>query len=181
MDDLCPSFIAEAFFEFFELFSDDVVLEAVACEDLFIFADLFKDLREFVGDLLHFKTGETLQAHIEDGFRLCFVETVPFHEGRAGCLGIRCFFDEFDDVVDVVDGDLETFEDMFPLFGDAQIIRRPTADDLETVFEIDLQDLAQRQDLRRAFDDRKIGNAVACLQLRVAVQLIEDDFGIRAF
>ena len=83
--------------------------------------------------------------------------------------------DELDDLVDVVDGDLQTFEDVLPVARLGEVELAPAYDDPQPVSDEVLQHLAQRHDLRLAVDERQQDGAERRLHLRVLVQAVQHD------
>ena len=83
--------------------------------------------------------------------------------------------DQRDDRVEMVERDLEAFEDVGAGLGLAQLELGAAADDLAPELDEVLDDLEQAQHARPAADDRQQRDAVAHLQLRVLVEIVEHD------
>ena len=85
--------------------------------------------------------------------------------------------DERDDRVEMIERDPQAFEDVRARFGLAQLELDPPADDLAPELDEVLDDLEQAEHARPAADDRQQRDAVAHLQLRVLVEVVQDDVG----
>ena len=115
-DDFRPACVPEPFLNLAEFFFDDAQHDAFAGEDLLEPGDVLEDVRIFLEDLLLLEAGEPLKAHVEDGLGLEGAEREGFHEAVLGLLGrIRCT-DQGHHVVQVLESDLEAFQDMGTLF-----------------------------------------------------------------
>ena len=77
--------------------------------------------------------------------------------------------------VEVVERDLQPFEDVIARLRLPQLELGPPADDLAAELDEALDELEQVQDLRPAADDGQHDDAEARLQRRVLVEVVEDD------
>jgi hypothetical protein len=75
----------------------------------------------------------------------------------------------------MIERDLEPFEDMPARFGLAQLELGTPTDDLAPELDEVVEQLEQRQHPRPASDNRQHDDAEAGLQLRVLVEIVEDD------
>ena len=83
-----------------------------------------------VDDFLPFETGEALQAHLKNRLCLPFAEREVVDQRDLGLgRGLRRA-DQFDDLVEVVDRDLQALENVRPLLGLAQLEVRAANDHL---------------------------------------------------
>ena len=90
-------------------------------------------------------------------------------------LGIPRAPDDLDHLVDVVDGDLETLEDVRPLIGLPQIEGRPAHDHHVTMIDEVLEHLPERKNAGYPVHQRQHDRAESRLHLCVLVQPIQDD------
>ena len=84
--------------------------------------------------------------------------------------------DELDDRVEVVERDLEAFEDVIARLGLAQLELRAANDHFAAEIDEALDELGEVQHLRAAADDGEHDDAEALLQLRVLVEVVQNDF-----
>jgi hypothetical protein len=82
---------------------------------------------------------------------------------------------EVDDGVEIVERDLETFEDVGPLFGFAKFIDRSTDDHFAPMLNEMVQDLLEVEDLRAVIDKREHNDAERRFELCVPVKIVQDD------
>ena len=88
--------------------------------------------------------------------------------------------DQADHFVDIVQRQPEAEQDMLALAGLAQFVIGAAADHIGAVLDEVLDGLDQAQFARLAVDDRKLDDAEADLQLRVLVEVVENDLGLLA-
>ena len=88
--------------------------------------------------------------------------------------------DDGDDLVDVVERDDQTLEDVGTLLGLAQLVACATLDDVDLMIDVVVQHVLKAQDVRHAIDQRKVIDAEARLQLRVLVELVENNLRLLA-
>ena len=124
---------------------------------------------------------------IEDGLRLELRQAEAALELATGSVGVFGAADEGDYGIEVVEGDLEAFENMRPVFCRLKFELRPPGDDYLAEFDIELQGFFQIDNLGFAVYqgqhiDEKAGLQVGVLMqvvqylLRLAVALeVEDD------
>ena len=80
-----------------------------------------------------------------------------------------------DDGVEVIQRDLQPFQDVPARLGLAKLELRPASNDLAAELDEVVENLEQRQHLRTPADDREHDDAERRLQLRVLVEVVEDD------
>ena len=81
-------------------------------------------LRVFRVDLFSFQSGQALQPHLENRFGLDLGQIEFRAQGNRRFIGIFCRLDDFDDFVDVVQGNDVAFQNMRPFFGARQVKTR---------------------------------------------------------
>lgn len=143
-----PSRISELGFELFELSSHDGTHPFRIGEDILEIGDEEELLGKLVLDLLPLKTAEPLELHLEDGLCLPVAQPESLHQV------VMRIFPRFrglygrDDLVDMIKGNLQTFEDVGSRFGDSKLVSGPSDDDFPTVFQKLLEDFEQIEELR---------------------------------
>ena len=85
--------------------------------------------------------------------------------------------DQLDDRVEVIERDLQAFEDVIARLGLPELELGAAADDFAAELDEALDQLEQVQHLRPAADDREHDDAEARLQRRVLVEVVEHDLG----
>ena len=126
-------------------------------------------------DLVTLQPGQPLQAHFQDGLGLGLRKAEVGHEAFPRGAGIARLADQGDDRIEIVQGDLEPFEDVQPLLGLPQVVGGPPDDRFPPVPEKRLEDLLQVQQLRAVVNDGEHVDAEGFLKARVLVQGVDDD------
>ena len=99
---------------------------------------------------------------------------------RPGLLGVLRAADHLDDLVEVVERDQQALDDVVALLGLAQLVARAPGDDVDLVVDVVADHLGQVQRARHAVDEREHDHAEGVLQLRVLVELVQDDLRVGA-
>ena len=121
-------------------------------QDVLELGDELDDREVLVLDLLALEGGQAGEPHVEDRLGLELGQVEARHEVRAGELDVGRFADRLDDRVEVVEGDLEAFEDVRPGAGLAEVELGPPADDLAPMVDVVLEHRLERQRLGLAVD-----------------------------
>src|SRR5262249_55054121 len=158
----------------FQLVDDDLHQQTLARQDRAQPFDGLQQLGKLVEDLLALETGQPLQLHVEDRLRLDLRQTEIRHQAFAGFW--RCFRgpDQRDHRVEMVERDLQSFEDVIARLGFAQFELSSPADDLAAELNEALDELQEVQHLRPPADDGEHDDAKAGLQGRVFVEVVEN-------
>ena len=151
-----------------QLVDDDLHHELVARQDGEQALDQLQQLRELVENLLPLEAGQALQLHVEDRLRLDLRQAELRHQALARLAGILRGANQRDDRVEVIERDLQPFEDVPARFGLAQLELGPAAHDLAPELDEVVDQLDERQHLRPPADDGQHDDAEAALQLRCA-------------
>ena len=106
------------------------------------------DFLQLLLQLLDLEAGELGEAHVEDRLGLPLGELEPLLQLRARRRRVLGRADELDHRVDVVDGDLEAFEDVLALERLVEVELRAADDDLVAVRDVVLEHLLERHHLR---------------------------------
>ena len=163
------------FLEFDQLILDDAENETFVGEDRPIFGNLLRQRRVFFFDFFTFETGQALQTHVQNGLGLDVGQRKVVHQAGLRDFRVVGFADDFDDRVDVVEGDPVAFQNVGPGFGLLQVEFRPADHHFLLVFDVIVEDLLQVQNLRLTVHQRQHDHAVGVLELGVLVQLVQDD------
>ncbi len=137
--------------------------------------------RQLFFQLLDLEAGELGEAHVEDGFRLPIAQQEPRLQLRVGGGRIRRAANDPDHFVDVVDGDLQPFQDVLAFQRLVQLELRAPHDHFVAMGHVVLEHFPERHDLRHEPSRDRIGHqrehddAERGLQLGVLVELVQDD------
>ncbi len=165
--------------DFSELVLDDLQDESHVGEEFVVPDDLLAQFGELSLDLRALEAGEPAETHLEDGVGLDDGEPEALHERRARLVVVCGRPDDADDLVDVVERDDQSLEDVGPLLGLAQLVARATHDDVLLVLDVVEEHLLEGEGPRHVVDQREHVDAEAGLELRVLVELVENDLGDR--
>ena len=133
-----------------QLVDDDLDEQLVAREDAAQPRDRSRQLGQLVENLLPLEAGEALELHVENGLRLDLREAELGHQAAARLDRVLRPADERDDGVEVVERDLEAFEDVRARLGLAQLELDAAPDDLAPEVDELLDDLEQAKHPRPA-------------------------------
>ena len=142
-------------------------------QDVLELGDELDDLEVLVLDLLALEGGQAGQAHVEDGLGLDLGQAEAGHQVVARRLDVGRLADRPDHLVEVVEGDLEAFQDVSPGAGLLQVELGPAPDDLAAVVDVVLQDGLERQRLRLAVDQGEHVHVERGLHRRVLEQVVQ--------
>ena len=93
-------------------------------KNCFVFRDLFLQLGKFSLQLFSFQTGKSSEAHLHNGTGLSLGQRETLHKSILRFLGRVAGADQLNYFIDMIQSDKKSFNDMRPLFGFVQIIRR---------------------------------------------------------
>ena len=167
--------VAELLADGLQLVEHDLHQQLVAREDRAQPLDRLQQLDELVDDLLALEAGQPLQLHVEDRLRLEQRQLELRHQAFARFGRALRPANQLDHLVEVVERDLQAFEDVRARLGLAQLELGAAPDDLAPELDEVLDDVEERQHPRPAADDRQHDDAERRLQLRVLVEVVEDD------
>ena len=119
--------------------------------------------------------GELLEAHLEYCLALFLAQFEPDSESLLGSGAVFAPSDDLDDLVDVLQGNEETFHDMGAFLCLIEIELRPPLHHLHAVVDEMVQHLLQGEDPRLVVHQGKIDDPETVLHGRVLVKLVEDD------
>src|SRR6266850_2576798 len=148
-DDLGAPLVAEAVRQLGQLFLQDLHAPRLGREDLLALLDELPDVLQLLVELRDLEGGEPRQTHVQDFGRLLLRQLEPLAQRRVRRRRVLRFLDELDDFVDVIDGDLQAFEDVLAVLRALQLELGAERDDGVAVLDEMLQQLEEGQLLRR--------------------------------
>src|SRR5438105_7442393 len=148
-----------------QLLDDDLHHEPVAREDRQQPFDQLHQLGELVENLLPFEAGQPLQLHVENGLRLDLRQLELDDQAFARLARVLRRANQGDDRVEVVERDLQTFEDVAARFRLPQLELRPPAHDLAPELDEVVDQLDEREDLRPPADDGERPKVLSLVEL----------------
>ena len=122
--DLGSTCVGEVLLHLAQLVLDHLEQQLFAAEDGGQAGDELLHFVQLVDDLLLLQAGEALQLHLENRLRLQLGESVERLQLRRGDLAVRARLDHRDHLVDVVERDLVTEEDVLALARLSQVVAR---------------------------------------------------------
>ncbi len=176
VDELGAAVVAVLVAHVLQLADDQLHQQPLAAENRAQPLDRLQQLRHLVENLLPLEAGQPLQLHVENRLRLELAERELRHQAVARFRNGLRSADQLDDRVEVVERDLQPFEDVIARLGLAQLELRAADDDLAAEVDEALDELGEVQHLRAAADDGQHDDAEALLQLRVLVEVVQDHF-----
>jgi len=146
-------------------------------EQVLELGDELDDGAVLVLDLLALQRRQATQLHLQDGVGLHLGELELLHEVGAGYIHVGRRADGLDHLVQVVEGDLQAFQDVRPLLRPRELELRAPPDDVAPVRDVVLQHPLQAERLGLAVDQRQHVGAEARLQRGVLEQLLHHGVG----
>ena len=176
-NELCAPFQGVLIPYFLELGFYYVQYLLLTGEDFLVFLDLLQDLFVFFNDLFKLEACEALEFHVQDGLGLYPGQLKLLHEAFPGlCRGLGGT-DECHNLVQVVNGNLQAFQDMGAFLGLSQQIGGAPDDHRLPVFQEVGEKFLEVQQFRFPVDNGQEDDAETALHCRVFVKMVEDDLG----
>ena len=147
VDDLGPALVAELLAHCLELADHELDQQLLAREDGAQPLDRLHQLEQLVEDLLALEPGEPLQLHVEDRLRLELRQLELRHQPVARLGRALRSANQLDHFVEVIERDLEPFEDVGARLRLPQLELGPAPHDLAAELDEVLDDVEQRHDL----------------------------------
>src|SRR2546430_6075436 len=177
--DFGAALVAEAVRQLRELLLEDLQAPRLGAEDLLALLDELADFLELVFELRDLEGGEPGEPHVENFGRLLLRQLEALAQCRIGRGHVLRLANDLHHLVDVVDGDLQTFENVLAVLRPPQLELGAPRDDRVAVLDEVLEQLFQGHLLRRAVDQGQHDRAEGGLHLGVLVQLVQDHRGDR--
>ena len=177
--DLGLAHVTECLGDFHQLSLQDRHPPLAAAKDVAQFGDQRLHFRQLLLELVDFEAGQLGEAHVEDRFGLALRQRKPRLQTEACRRRVVGRANDLDHFVDVVDGDLEPFEDVLALECLVEIELRPPRDDFVAMVDVVPQHFAHRHHLRHQLTRLHVwhkgqhDHAERRLQLRMLIELIQ--------
>src|SRR5882762_7213847 len=165
--------VAEAVRQLRELLLENLEAPRLRPEDLLALLDELADFPELLLELGDLEGGEARQPHVEDFRRLLFGQLEALAQAGVRARRVLRLADDLDDLVDVVDGDLQAFEDVLAVLRALELELGAADDDGVAMLDEVLEQLLQVHLLRRAVDQGEHDRAEGGLHLRVRVEPVQ--------
>ena len=179
--DFGPSLVTVAFLQIGQLVLDQIVDLFRVAQQVLQVGDQLLQLFVFGLDLFAFQPRELVESHFENGLGLYFAEIEGGYQRVTRLVAAAGGTDNPDDLVQVVQGLKQAFQDMRARLGLGQLVTEAAGDDLEAVLDELGQDFFERHHLRAPIDDGQHDGAKGCLQHRVLVEVTQNDVAHDAF
>lgn len=179
-DDLGFALVAVFVLHGEELGLDDFHQAGVGLEDLAEVGDQVLKFEVFGFDLAALQAGELVEAEFEDGVGLALGERILGHELRLGLVAVGGGADDFDEVVEVIEGDDVAFEDVRAVEGFLEAELGAAGDDVAAVFDEALDEFLDVHLLRALLVDGKERDAEGGFEGGFLEELVDDDAGLFA-
>ena len=166
--------VAVAVLDFLQLIADNLLLHLRRSQYLIEVVNLPHQLLELGHDFVALQAREALQAHIQNGAGLYLAQSVLFDELRAGGIAVAGASDKGNNLVQVVEGDEQTLQDVGSFLGLGQLVAGTTHDNVGPVLDEILNQLLEVERHRPALHQADIIDAERALQLGFLIQVVED-------
>ena len=176
--DLRAALVAVLLLHLLQVVLHHLLAKLRVAENLLEVGNLTLQLLKLSVQLVDAQAGELREAHVDDGFRLQFVEVealleVALSVGRS--LGSA---DDAHYLVDIVAGDNQAFEDMGTLLSLLEVVLCAAYGDVVTVLYEILNALLKREQTRATVDKRNAVDRERRLHSCHLVELVEDYIGV---
>ena len=145
-------------------------------EDGLEFGDGREQLGEFVGELVALQPRELVEPHLEDCVHLRLSEAEALDEPRLGLVAVARRAYHRDYLVQVVDGDEKSVENVLARLRLFQLEASAARQHVEAVVCVGAEEVVKVEDFRPSAVYRQHDCAERRLQLRVLVEVVEHDF-----
>ena len=179
-DDLGLPLVTVFFFHGEKLGLDDLHEAGLGVEDLAQGGDERLEFEVFGFDLAALQSGELVETEFEDGVGLALGERIFGHQLRLGLVAVGGGADDFDEVVEVIEGDDVAFEDVGAIEGLVEAELGAAGDDVATMLDETLDELLDVHLLRALLVDGKERDAEGGLEGGLLEELVDDDAGLFA-
>ncbi len=173
--DLRLAVVAEARLQVDHVVADQRVDEPCVGEDRLQPRDLLDQLLALLLELVALEAGQALQLHAQDLDRLDLAERKGLHQRVLRRVDVGRLADDPHDLVDVIDGDLQTFDDVEAVLRLLQLVARAAPDHVAAMDEVCLEHLLQVERARAVPDQRDVDHRERGLQIGELVELVQRD------
>ena len=173
-----PAVIAELHGYDLQFFTDHCQQFLGICKNCLILGDLLHQILIFRFQLLSFQSGELAETHLHDSTCLGIRQSESFGQGDLRRCHIFGAADDLYHFVDIIYGDQKAFYDMSPLLRLVQIIFRTPCYHILLMQDVIFQHIRKAEHLRLVIYQRKHIYTEGILQLRMLVQIIQQNVRI---
>ena len=176
--DLRAALVAVLLLHLLQVVLHHLLAKLRVAENLLEVGNLTLQLLELGVQLVDAQAGELREAHVDDGFRLQFVEVEALLEVALSVGRSLRSTDDAHYLVDVVAGDNQAFEYMGTLLSLLEVVLCAAYGDVVTVLYEILNALLKREQTRATVDKRNAVDRERRLHGCHLVELVEDDVGV---
>ena len=169
--------VAVALLDFLQLSFDDAALQVFRLQHRLEVVNQAHQLLVLGHDFVAFQAREALQTHVEDGAGLNLAQRKSLDELPAGHLPVARAANEGNHLVEVVEGDEQTFQDVGALLRFGQLVAGAAHHHLGAVLHEVLNQLLEVERHRASLHQADVVDAERALQLRVLKQVVEHHAG----
>ena len=155
-DDFRATGVAILLFHFLQLLLHHLLAALGVVEDFLQVLDELHQLVVFLMELIHAQARELREAHIHDGLRLQLVELETSLQIALGIGRRLTVSNNVDNLVDVVHGDNQSFENVGTLLRLLQVVLRATDGHVVTMLHEIFHAFLQREQARTALYERNV-------------------------
>ena len=177
-DDLGFALVAELFLEGEQLGLDDLAQAPVVFQNLLEEGDEGLEFEILGLDLAALQTSELVEAEFEDGIGLALGERILGHQLHLCLFAVGGGADNFDEVVEVIEGDDVALENVGAVEGLLQAELGAAGDDVAAVVDIAIDQLADVHLLRALLVEGQQGHAEGGFEGGLLEKRVEDGRGL---
>ena len=172
---LGAALVAVLLLDLLRLVLDDAHEARTVRENVAQVGDLRLDRGQLLLELETVSVRQRAERHLHDGLRLRIVEAKALAQAQLRRGAVRARADDADHLIDVVDGNLETLQNVSALLGLFEVELRAARHHVHLEVDIVLQHVFERERLRLAVHNREHNHTERRLHLREAVELIQNN------
>src|SRR5258708_26922994 len=180
LDNFRAARVGIIFLDFAQLLGDYGLQFFLTAQNFFQLSDQRLNLLQLLDNFLALHLRQAVQLQIEDGLCLAFREIPGLHQSFARFLGRFAFADQLNDVVQMLERFSEAEQNVFALFGFAQLELRAPPHDFDAMLDEQLQQRQQAQFARLPINDRQQDHSERFLHLRELEEMVQNDFRLFA-
>src|SRR5207248_3651655 len=142
-------------------------------QEVFEIGDPLDDLLVLLHDLVALQASEAAQAHVDDSLRLPLRQLEALLQALLCGLLVLRLADRLDDRIQVVERDLEAFQEVSTIPCALEFVPRPTGDDVATMIDVVLEQGLEVENHWAAVHQRQRDHPEGGLQGGVLVEIVE--------